>query len=172
MQNINEFIKCFEKSSQKQKIKLLESLYLDEAIELLPYLFRVLENDEVDIELKIFIAQYLGASKIHEAVPVLFKLVFNPKYDYTKGSFLYVLKDLDCSKYFIDVVELMCTGVFEVYYHSYEIFMLTVGKVSEEDKLSAKEILTKQQVIEENNKKQKDRFSRINYINVALKQLN
>ena len=68
------------------------------------------------------IALCLGKLKINDAVPILMEFIINPDFKNKRGSFIYALLGLDCKKYFLVFVNLMCEGDFEVFTHSFMVF--------------------------------------------------
>lgn len=134
-----------------------------------PILMAMLE-DAKDVNIKNALALSLGNLKANDAVPLLIKLIKAPENKNRVGSFVYALQSLDCKKYFLDIVDLICTGNYEVYDHALQVFESTIDDVSYNDKLAAKQALEKQKRTELSLPPSKHpQYDRIHFINNALK---
>lgn len=56
---------------------------------------------------------YLGDRKVQRGLPEIIKLIKNEKFINQRGSFLYAIRELDCSKYLIGLLEILKVGNFE-----------------------------------------------------------
>ena len=127
---------------------------------------------EKDLNLLNELALCLGKLGVNKAVPILMEYIRNPDYENVRGTFLYALLDLECDEYFLDFVNLMCIGNFEVYNHSFLILESIVDNVDYAQKIEAIRILENQKIIEfSKNQGEPSRFDRINYIVDALQLL-
>lgn len=118
------------------------------------------------------LALSLGELKADEAVPLLMELIKKPELKNKRGSLVYSLRNLDCREYFIDVVEMICSGNYEVCDHALDIFESLVDEASFENKLTAKEMLKKQELIEMALPPSKHpKYDRIHFVRDALRAL-
>jgi HEAT repeat protein len=137
----------------------------------IPILMDMLSREE-DTNIKNVLALSLGDLRANEAVPLLMKLIKAPENKNKRGSFVYALQDLDCKEYFLDIVDLICTGSYEVCDHALTIFESLVDDTSFSDKLIAKEMLEKQEQIElALPPSKRPEYDRIHFIKDALKLL-
>jgi HEAT repeat protein len=160
------------KSSDLEKVeKTIRELGNSEDKRAIPILMGMLAREK-DIHLKNALALSLGDLRAHEAVPLLMTLIKDPSNENMRGSFVYALRNLQCKEYFLDFVEMICTGNFEVYSHALDLVESVIDDVSFSDKLEAKKMLE--------NQKQKElakpptrhpKYDRIHFINDALKML-
>jgi hypothetical protein len=127
---------------------------------------------EKNIRLKNALALSLGDLGANEAVPLLMELIKDPENKSKRGSFVYALQNLDCKEYFIDFVEMICDGNYEVCSHALDIFESLVDDASFSNKLIAKEKLKAQEQIELAMPPSKHpQYDRIHFIRDALKSL-
>lgn len=144
-----------EKGGEKEIVDLME-------------LFKV--ENEITVLNKI--AMGFADLKVNQSVQLLMDYIKNPNFKDKRGTFIYALQDLDCKNYFLDFAEMICTGNFEVYDHSYLVLESIVPEVDDNQKFEAIQILEKQKLIELSKSKSKHpQFDRINYINEALELL-
>lgn len=127
---------------------------------------------EGDIVILNKIAKGFAKLNADLAVPLLMSYIRDPSYEDKRGTFIYSLIDLDCKDYFLDFVDMICFGNYEVYDHSFLVFESIVDEVGYNQRLKAIEILENQKSIEALNAKSAyPQFDRINYINDALEIL-
>lgn len=134
-----------------------------------PVLMEMLSKEK-SIGLKNALALSLGDLGADEAVPLLMSLIKEPEYENRRGSFVYALRNLNCRRYFLDIVDLICTGHYEVYHHALDIFESIVDNVSYEEKVMARERLQMQEQIELLLPPTKNpKYDRIHFLRDALK---
>lgn len=137
----------------------------------IPILIDMLSKEE-DNNLINALALGLGQLRADESVPLLMKLIKKPELKNKRGSIVFALKDLDCREYFIDFVEMICDGNYEVSSHALDIFESLVDETSFSNKLLAKEKLKSQEQIELAKPPSKHpEYDRIHFIRDALKSL-
>jgi HEAT repeat protein len=137
----------------------------------IPILMEMLSSEK-DINVKNAVALSLGDLRANEAVPVLIGLIKEPENKNRRGSFVYALQNLDCRQYFLDIVDLICTGNYEVCDHAFAIFESIVDEASFSDKLRAKGKLEDQEKIERTQPASKrPEYDRINFVKEAIELL-
>jgi HEAT repeat protein len=157
------------KSSDLEKVeKAIIELGHSKDEKAIPILIDMLSMEE-DINIKNALALSLGNLRANEAVPLLMKLIKDPENKNRRGSFVYALQNLDCKEYFLDIVDLICTGSYEVYDHALTIFESLVDEASYNDKLIASEKLRAQEKIElAKTPSKRPEYDRIQFIKDAL----
>lgn len=78
----------------------------------IPYLLSLLSSTD-DTIIRNSAALALGDMRANEAVTALIKLINDPKNINKRGTLIYALQSLDCSKVIKDVVKIICDGNFE-----------------------------------------------------------
>lgn len=137
----------------------------------IPQLLEMLPSEKDD-NLRNVIALSLGKLKANDAVPLLMELIRRPEYKNKRGSLVYALIDLDCKGYFSDIVEMICTGSYEVCDHALTIFESLIDDVDFSEKLLATEKLKNQEKVELALPPSKHpKYDRIHFIRDALKLL-
>ena len=137
----------------------------------IPFLLDMLLKEHND-NLRNVIALSLGSLKADDAVPILIQLVKKPELKNKRGSLVYALQNLDCKNYFIDIVELICDGNYEVCNHALDIFESLVDEISYSEKLLAKQRLSEQEQIELALPPSKHpKYDRIHFVRDALKMI-
>jgi HEAT repeat protein len=127
---------------------------------------------EKSTRLRNALALSLGDLQANETVPLLIKFIKDPENESKRGSFVYALQKLDCKEFFLDIVDLICTGDYEVYDHAHTIFESLVDDVTYNEKLLAKKKLKNQEQIELAMPPSKHpQFDRIHFVREALKLL-
>lgn len=128
--------------------------------------------DENNINILNALALSLGDLRAQEALPLIMSYIQDPKNKNKNGSFVYALQNLDCKDYFLDVVDMICSGHYEVYHSAFDIFESIVDEVSFADKMIALDRLKKQKEIESIKPPSKHpEYDRLNFINDAIELL-
>ncbi len=79
----------------------------------IPKLINLLLDKATDFGFKNAIAICLRDLNADEAVGPLMQEIKNPANENQRGTLIYALKNLNCSEYFLDFIEIICTGNFE-----------------------------------------------------------
>jgi|GEM_PF-1373807 HEAT repeat protein len=121
--------------------------------EIVSFLCKMVDNDKYDWEVKNAIALTLGDIGLDEAVPCLMKIVLDPRNNGYSGTFLYSLtiKPLQCKEYFLEFIELLCTGNLEIRESAIILIEEFHDQVSPEVIKSSLEILSTNKVLLESN---------------------
>jgi HEAT repeat protein len=166
-----EKIKALKSSDLEKVEETIRELGNSEDKRAIPILMGMLAQEK-DINLKNALALSLGDLKADEAVPLLMRLIKDPENENKRGSFVYALQNLECREYFLDFVEMICTGNYEVYSHAFDILESLIDNASFSNKLEAKKMLENQKQIELTKPPSKHpKYDRIHFINDALKIL-
>ena len=122
--------------------------------------------DKLTWKEKNAVAISLGQLGADQAVPILMKVVNNKDYSGKSGSFLYAIsiKPLECKEYFLDFIELLCTGSLEVRASAIELIESLHNKVDNDIKMKSIQIISKHKILIESQGKPKEKFDTINYL--------
>ena len=110
------YIKKNPKLTTTQLEDIINNLSNFKEKEVVSFLLKMLENEQYDWRIKNAIAIALGDIGFEEAVPSLMNVVLNSQNNGYSGTFLWALtiKPMQCKAYFLDFVELLCTGSLEI----------------------------------------------------------
>ncbi len=166
-----ENIRALNSLNPEEVRSAVQELGYSEDMRAVPVLIEMLSKTD-DINIKNSIAISLGDLGATEAVPVLIEFIKAPENKSRNGSFVYALQNLDCKEYFSDIVEMICTGGYEVYHHALDIFESLVDDATYGEKLLAKERLEAQEKIELAIPPSKHpEYDRIHFVKDALRLL-
>ncbi|MES2837736.1 MAG: hypothetical protein V4667_09445 [Bacteroidota bacterium] len=133
----------------------------------IPYLINELNNFEsLSWKKRNAIAISLGELGADEAVPMIMDVIKNEKYKNYNGSFLYAmkLKPLNCKDYFLDFIELLCTGDMEIRESAVDLIEMFYKEIDTKTKIEARQILSKHKILIELSKKPREQYDTLGYI--------
>ncbi|MFC0821355.1 hypothetical protein [Moraxella marmotae] len=84
-------------------------------------LLKELIDDNTDIVRKNEIAIYFSDKKDERVVPILEKLINNPRYKNHRGTFVYALKNFASNKHFDLLINLLIDANYEVAHEAFDI---------------------------------------------------
>jgi HEAT repeat protein len=115
------------------------------------------------------IALAIGDLGFDEGVPYLMNIIKNPNYDGYNGSFLYALttKPLNCKEYFLDIIELLCTGDLEIREAAIILIESFYKHVTSEVIKRSLEILAANKVLLESGGRKEEKYDSLGYIEHA-----
>ena len=98
-------------SEREKKLAIIEFIEM-QIFESIPQLLAMLQEKSNIWCVRDGIALGISEIKIDEAVPILIDLIKKADYN-DRGTLLYSLINLDCKKYFLFFIKIICTGNFE-----------------------------------------------------------
>lgn len=152
--------------SEDEKLNSIIELGCLGAKNAIPYLINeVIEKNSISWNLKNAAAICLGDLGSNEAVPHLMKAIMDPNFQKYAGTYLYALTigPLDCKDYFIDFIELLCTGSLEIRSSADKLIEFFLDQVDDEIKKKSLRILTAYKILQ-GNEKTPEEFGPLGYI--------
>lgn len=174
---MKEYVKLFtliKQSSDTDEIeRALSQLVNFKEMEVVDFLIELLNNENYDWRIKNAIAVALGDIGFDEAVPALMSVVLNHENDGYSGTFLWALtiKPLQCQNYFLDFINLLCTGSLEIRDSAIVLIEEFYSQVSKDVIEESLKVLSTNKILLEANYNDQNDDSVINFIEYAQRLL-
>ena len=108
----------------------------------------------------------------NRAVPFLIKKINDSSLLNNNGTLVYALQDLDTSKYFIQIIKIICNQDYEARLMAFEIIEKEKDKVSTKVQNQALKILEDCRSFQEKNAKSRGKNSTLHFIEQTIAILN
>ena len=129
MENINVFL---ENHRIDELVTYVQHLPKSEQKETTDYLLSKLKTSS-DGNSRNMLAIILSDLKCQDAVEILMELISKPELENNRGSLVYALENLECAKYYNELLPLLFKGNFEVRMQIYSVMQNIFPQLCEQE---------------------------------------